>query len=839
MLPVKEKGILESLSCLSNTGLLAMDRQHPGFFQCSSDTQIPLGEFSNVTGNQHRTHHGDAYHINESFNSSLTTSYTTGPYNANAPFTNIRPRTDGDGMTRNNPHMPFQSSGGSLEPQSLWNGNSSQSHFNEQYSPPWQQSQQPRNPFHSEQHSPWAGQPRNYTTSDYPSAQFPPRGQQSQFNVPPDVYQQRRGLFDNSQQTSLEQSNFTPGAVSQPRSHNRHNSREESANHVPILANAEQSRRGPTRAPFSSTSHLHLPSINSTLHPAPNLLSDISSNYNNSGNTTVHHQRTDPSGNLFLVNYHASDGSYSRVSNPSSSASSPTPSSLPGSSNSASTAPSGTQRMYGHDPFLIHEYYEKYLLTCCRGFPLYILSPLPILGQDRRVAYRCPPKIGDVGVIPPAHNFEALFNLFTASEGDNVPPGVLPAIDMPQNSSSGDSVSMACHYRPHTSFGNVLQRKSRLLSKEVTYELPLKGYSAAALILPRGSHQERLKVTYRKAIFNRVKRYGLQWLDFTSHTSFYVVTGTETCSAWATAVWDSGKSTRAKFHSGKWDWTGKYIHGRGEVRKYPPTKKEEKEATCMDQTAFLIGFWMDWYGNMSDGRPGLPPQSQHSPSNQGGGAFNPGGGSDSAPDRYSGTSNEPSGAAPQTYPYGPGGNNWFTTLNNLHPVCLDDSSVQEVKIRFDLDIISYRQPCQLINKFGYLLVRLLDPAASFGLFFSHDDHWMSVIEESDDVFPDNDQFCERFCAKYKYVLEDDTIFPEELSANSSTTPFQRTTMTLVFPHHEVTAVVEVRGQRPSVETPLTARPCAGSMPGHSGSSSRQIQVIHESFIHHSRTLISV
>ncbi|KAF9257897.1 hypothetical protein L218DRAFT_1005669 [Marasmius fiardii PR-910] len=392
--------------------------------------------------------------------------------------------------------------------------------------------------------------------------------------------------------------------------------------------------------------------------------------------------------------------------------------------------------------------------------------------------------------------FEAVFNLLTSCS-DNVPlpPGVSAAVSQDIDCSRED-FPRTCHFAPGRK--EVEPRKSRMprwsnWNSTDTWELCIpKNQTSAALILPRGSFVVQLRAKGMALVEDRLRKYGHQLLQSAGQEGLYIITGTETCTTWANGVWLPNKEFFAKFHTAKWRWSGK-ANGDGKEKKHPRTKDEERDAKSENQVVFLHGFWIDVFESLGG------PVLQHSayPTDIGNRSTVSGGGAGTV--RYS-SSHPPnilsgSGAPSSSTPYVGNGITRTTTR--------DPTGVVQVKVNFNLDFIGFRHPCELINKLGLIFVSSLYLANSDRLFFSHDHHWMSILYESDDHFPGNDELCERICSKYKFVLENNTVCPIELSETPDIPLLQRTTVQLICPHDLLTAVVELRGEWPPLDTPVT------------------------------------
>ncbi|KAL0573486.1 hypothetical protein V5O48_008463 [Marasmius crinis-equi] len=110
-------------------------------------------------------------------------------------------------------------------------------------------------------------------------------------------------------------------------------------------------------------------------------------------------------------------------------------------------------------------------------------------------------------------------------------------------------------------------------------------------------------------------------------------------------------------------------------------------------------------------------------------------------------------------------------------------------------VVYVNSPCQVINKFALALISNTRPALldTGCMALSHDDDWISVVKDSESKLPEKIELIRRISSTFKFVVQQDTIYPESMSdldkqrvqrSLSSTTPIES--------ENVITALVEVR-----------------------------------------------
>ncbi|KAL0575829.1 mitogen-activated protein kinase kinase kinase, partial [Marasmius crinis-equi] len=424
--------------------------------------------------------------------------------------------------------------------------------------------------------------------------------------------------------------------------------------------------------------------------------------------------------------------------------------------------------------------YESLLLGCRLGYPLWEPSP------RRTPVGEYTLDIGDVGVFSDGLPFYMFFNITQPSDSpankDGIPEGVdPPCVIQPR----WLTVKEKYHERDKMFIqprGSISQKRVINQDGSRVFTFNLSQHEGALLTLPQGG---TLKILERVDEFKRrIQRYWRQWYIFAddqrdleqSRQVLYVVTGVEKCSMWAMAVWDSTSSyvcddassleLSVDESSGSCCWS------------FPParcaTQSSEtlppSEDNALNQSVFVRGFWI----NRSNGTIDSKPPPLHSGGHRDG--QDPEGGSDAGhegngegdkPSRYSGhgssSSNSlSSGRFPSTH----GGPSESPGVLTDSAVSLAGLQVDELNLGISAnDLNGDDYPCQVINNFALALISKACPALFDAgcIAFSHDNDWMGIVEDSETVLSEKTQFVRQFCSKFKFVVEQDAIYPASMS----------------------------------------------------------------------------
>ncbi|KAK1219678.1 hypothetical protein PQX77_017595 [Marasmius sp. AFHP31] len=284
----------------------------------------------------------------------------------------------------------------------------------------------------------------------------------------------------------------------------------------------------------------------------------------------------------------------------------------------------------------------------------------------------------------------------------------------------------------------------------------------ALLMLPHGSTLQNL--VYTAEFTKRIRQYWRQWCEFANEKidlvetgqSLCLVTGVERCSAWAMAAWDSNPgidSDSLQLGVGLADQTYTW--------KFPPvrclTQSKGSQATTPDspqpdeETVFVRGFWIDSRNGHIKLQSPVPPEpgkgkGKDNGSNDENSESGPGGPQDS---HIGGPSSEPSSSPHSSHP-GPGHSEGSNPPSDALGPPIDE---------FDVTSSQITHPCRVINRFALDLISQIKPALLDAgcVAFSHDNDWISIIEESEEEIPPEAEIIRRICSKFKFAVEEDAI----------------------------------------------------------------------------------
>ncbi|KAL0565541.1 hypothetical protein V5O48_016480 [Marasmius crinis-equi] len=292
-----------------------------------------------------------------------------------------------------------------------------------------------------------------------------------------------------------------------------------------------------------------------------------------------------------------------------------------------------------------------------------------------------------------------------------------------------------------------------------------------------------------------------------------LLTGVERCSVWAMAVWDSmsgydcgGRSSLeldVNKSSGRCSW--RFPPARCSMHAAAPKPSVGTE-NKLTETVFIRAFWISRSSGGIDSRP-LPehcggeylrrPEGRScaelsqdlSDTSFPGGEDGREADQEQDPGGHGWQSRnpwnpfyarrDPGGSSFDTSPYPPAGgssslnppyqshqrqpatSHWQSSgpvESQYGPADLQDETPTRESDALNLsshDFDSIDHPCRVIDKFALKLVakarpNLLDSGC---VAISHDDDWMSILEDSDDVLPKGTEVLRRICDKFKFVVE--------------------------------------------------------------------------------------
>ncbi|KAK1219995.1 hypothetical protein PQX77_017257 [Marasmius sp. AFHP31] len=439
--------------------------------------------------------------------------------------------------------------------------------------------------------------------------------------------------------------------------------------------------------------------------------------------------------------------------------------------------------------------YASLLSACKLGYPLWKPSPRRTdTGKEHII------NIGDVGVPYDLDPFHTLFNITTYSGGltGNIrtPEGVDPPCDI-----RGD-VTIDTNYHED---GKLLARPQGSIARQTDSYLDLsarrsRGFGfrlsqkeGALLMLPRGSTLRKLQKTHEfKA---RLMRHWRSWYDFADvegdldeAQTLCLVTGVQQCRAWAMAVWDEMSENDPGGDSEFLTLTFDEVGDGCSWDRCPPRCSTQSLSsnsnTGTHETVFIRAFWISRRDGSFSTR-GSPPPAGRDGDSSGDGNFgrhsrhrlNPFG-------RFQGTryasqnpfnpfcsgspSNTPSPPHNDSGQSSPSADRSASGVSTSDRCQIDESSIIRLGPEDTSKMLQVGHPCQVINALAFKLVSralpfLLD--AEFAAF-SHDDDWISAVENFDGVFPEGIELLRHVCKKFKFVVEPegDVVYTEILTS---------------------------------------------------------------------------
>ncbi|KAL0567322.1 hypothetical protein V5O48_014671 [Marasmius crinis-equi] len=420
--------------------------------------------------------------------------------------------------------------------------------------------------------------------------------------------------------------------------------------------------------------------------------------------------------------------------------------------------------------------YEYLLLDCQLGCPQWKPSPRRTLDEEYM------PEIGSVGFFSDGLPFDTLFNitlpLDSPANRDGVPEGVDPPCTIQRRWLSVDD---KCHERESILFrpkGAISHQEVHDRGGSRVFQFELSQQEGAMLMLPRGGTLINLDRTTK--FQERIKLYWRPWYEFAvneadlgDQQTLCLVTGVERCSTWGMAVWESN-SSYVRDKPGTLELTVDGPTGACSW-SFPPARCLTRTSTPHPlvadnqpkETVFVRGFWI----NRSDGDIGSRRPLSHSHSggkkdgngdvdDMGGG----GGGGPKHPQGYSRGSSSSYSRFPAQTPGSGAGNTESSNRDSVDPP--DESQVDRIALSLSaIDFDQDSHPCQLINNFALALISKAHPILleTGCIAFSHDEDWTSIVNDSDAEFLDKKEAIRRMSTRFKFVVEQDVIFPTSTS----------------------------------------------------------------------------
>ncbi|KAK1219998.1 hypothetical protein PQX77_017260 [Marasmius sp. AFHP31] len=441
--------------------------------------------------------------------------------------------------------------------------------------------------------------------------------------------------------------------------------------------------------------------------------------------------------------------------------------------------------------------YTSLMLACKVGYPLWKPSPrCTDTGEKHAI------KIGDVGICCDLDPFYTLFNITEPLGGvtnsDRVPDGVDPPCDIRGNMTVDDRYHQNGKLlsRPQGSVMYQISTEEDCISK--TYTFGLTHGEGALLMLPHGGVLRKLQKT--RELRKRITLHWRDWYHFADEEgdldetqTLCLVTGVEQCSTWAMAGWDDIPSGSGN-DPGSMILTVNENSGHSSWISCPPrcsTQSSEGALSFygLSETVFLRAFWISNSNGSFNTRSSPPPPPGRSENHDNNGnpperdrhLHGPFDNSKNSQNPFMNSSSLLQGLYSHSQP--PPSDSKESTLSSSHSTfTLPSGGVDEPKIvRFaELDLEKIQHPCQLINKLAFELISKACPSLldSGCAAFSHDDDWMSVINDVGDWdVLKGDEIIERVCRKFKFVAEGDVIYIESMTPAESACIMQQRSRT--------------------------------------------------------------
>ncbi|KAK1236166.1 hypothetical protein PQX77_000590 [Marasmius sp. AFHP31] len=384
--------------------------------------------------------------------------------------------------------------------------------------------------------------------------------------------------------------------------------------------------------------------------------------------------------------------------------------------------------------------------------------------------------------------FHTLFNI-TKSVGDktnvdHIPEGVRPLCD------TTEDVTVDARYheedeiltKPQTAITQQIKRDIGDTSQPRVFAFSLSEKAGALLVLPRGGVLRKLEKVdeFRR----RIRQYWRQWYEFAEREAdlddsqtLCLLTGIERCSSWAMAVWDSGpghaRNVSDSLHLTVDDDSGACRWSFRPARCWTQSSPTRAVLNGEDpkETIFVRGFWIHRYNDSTSTSPSPPPPSP--PPNVDGNGGPSGSRSRNSFNRSRRTDNSsrnPSsqccGSSSNSSP--PTQRNSFERSHSGTPSSEHDQLNGACIINLPtaaFDTVDLH-PCHLISKVAFELASEAHSSllGSNYISFSHDEDWMSVLEDGDAGFPNGIELIRRICKRFKFVVERGVIYTERMTS---------------------------------------------------------------------------
>ncbi|KAJ8072108.1 hypothetical protein PM082_015666 [Marasmius tenuissimus] len=186
------------------------------------------------------------------------------------------------------------------------------------------------------------------------------------------------------------------------------------------------------------------------------------------------------------------------------------------------------------------------------------------------------------------------------------------------------------------------------------------------------------------------------------------------------------------------------------------------------ETVFIRGFRIDVLdGGVSLRPPGL---SSRPAKEKDGNNGNPGPGGSGSRGPSPPSSDSPSDPSPSMHPSSHGSGRPGASESQFYPLDLPIGKSQILELELDMifsgnEEDSITHPCKIINNFAFELISKTKPAlldAGYAAL-SHDEDWISIVEDFDEEFPSNVEIVQRICSKFKFTIDADVIYTTSMN----------------------------------------------------------------------------
>ncbi|KAF8145794.1 caspase domain-containing protein [Mycena galopus ATCC 62051] len=431
--------------------------------------------------------------------------------------------------------------------------------------------------------------------------------------------------------------------------------------------------------------------------------------------------------------------------------------------------------------------YTRLLLPKGHGYPLFHPQPyedLPL--EARRVGI----EIGDVGVLTSDGSFDVIFNICRSADDPGNRFGVPEGFEQIELDPAKDIASRPRYHRPGCHVSNSKITKRRLgvdagvesnvfvpLGAGAVVEISTSSKETAVLLLPDGASRTDLR--RNKKFRDYALKHALFWYAFVNgdlerivdNGDLYLVTGIDKTSSWSLAAVENhseGREMSLKLKAAQvgsaatscaWEWESASSFADSGPRPLP-----EDDDRIENQTVFLRGFKVA----ISFSRLKKSVKAISIVDSKPSDILSKPGGSPFPQSRLSNTSSFFRGSA----------------ISRSGGPSDDGPSIDASAEFFPRNFKAYH-PAFIINE--YLLN--CSPA---DVAVTHDDDWLSVLNEHDKDFPDDHELIKRISKKFKICTSSGGVWLD----NSSTEISSRTALPeAVIPlgRHEISEDPELAG----------------------------------------------